>query len=288
MVRLFFMAAGLSCLGACAWSDQGVAGSSWQGARPAAQGFRFDWQLSGDPAVAPMQVFDDGKETWLQFAPGQALPAIFGIGSDGEHALPYFRRDPYVVLTGGWSSLSFRGGRLTARAQRMHAVAEAGGERATPAPPVAQRIGREPVPAPVGALAAGGPLAVAAEPAGPADAGAAGSAAPMPPEPDSAGNPATLYRAAPPDATLRAVLARWAGMAGWTFQPQHWAVDVDIPLSATAEFTGDFKSAVRDLLGATELAEKPLQPCFYGNKVLRVVPLAQSCTRTAAPGGAAA
>jgi hypothetical protein len=77
-------------------------------------------------------------------------------------------------------------------------------------------------------------------------------------------------------------------MAGWTFQPQHWAVDVDIPLSATAEFSGDFKSAVRDLLGATELAEKPLQPCFYGNKVLRVVPLAQSCTRTAAPGGAAA
>jgi len=287
MVRLFFMAAGLSCLGACTWSDQGVAGSSWQGARPAAQGFRFDWQLSGDPAVAPMQVFDDGKETWLQFAPGQALPAIFGIGTDGERALPYFRRDPYVVLTGGWNSLSFRGGRLTARAQRMQPVAEAGGERAPSAPQaVVQRIA--PASVSVGALAAGGPLAVAAEPAGPADTGVAGAVASPPPEPDNAGVPATLYRAAPPDATLRAVLARWAGMAGWTFQPQHWAVDVDIPLSATGEFSGDFKSAVRDLLGSTELAEKPLQPCFYGNKVLRVVPLAQSCTRTAAPGGAAA
>ncbi|MCY1514693.1 Toxin co-regulated pilus biosynthesis protein Q [compost metagenome] len=286
MVRLFFMAAGLSCLGACTWSDKVPAGSSWQGARPAAQGFRFDWQLSGDPAVAPMQVFDDGKETWLQFAPGQALPAIFGVGSDGERALPYFRRDPYVVLTGGWNSLSFRGGRLMARAQRLHAVAGA-----EPAPSaqqaVAQRIG--PPPAAVGGLAAGGPLALAAAPAEAgapaADPGAA--APPLPIAPDSPAVPATLYRAAPPDATLRAVLARWAGMAGWTFQPQHWAVDVDIPLSATAEFPGDFKSAVRDLLGATELAERPLQPCFYGNKVLRVVPLAQSCTRMAAPGGTA-
>ncbi|MDQ6216184.1 toxin co-regulated pilus biosynthesis Q family protein, partial [Achromobacter insolitus] len=97
-----------------------------------------------------------------------------------------------------------------------------------------------------------------------------------------------VYRAAPPDATLRAVLARWASLSGWTFQAQHWAVDVDIPLSAAAEFSGDFKSAVRELLGATELAEKPLQPCFYGNRVLRVVPLAQSCTRMAAPGGASA
>ncbi|WP_129240582.1 TcpQ domain-containing protein [Achromobacter veterisilvae] len=289
MVRLFFMAAGLSCLGACSWSGKGPAGSSWQAAGPAAQGFRFDWQLSGDPAVAPMQVFDDGKETWLQFAPGQALPAIFGIGGDGERALPYFRRDPYVVLTGGWNSLSFRGGRLTARAQRMQPLAASGHERMPSEPPaVAQRIGPPPgAQAPVGALAAGGPLAAIT---GPADANqaAAAPAATALPMPDNPGAAAALYRAAPPDATLRAVLARWAGMAGWTFQPQHWAVDVDIPLSATAEFSGDFKSAVRDLLGATELAEKPLQPCFYGNKVLRVVPLAQSCTRTAAPGGAAA
>ncbi|MGY6272363.1 TcpQ domain-containing protein [Achromobacter denitrificans] len=286
MVRLFFMAAGLSCLGACSWSDKGAAGPAWQAARPAASGFHFDWRLSGDPAVAPMQVFDDGKETWLQFAPGQALPAIFGIGGDGERALPYFRRDPYVVLTGGWDNLSFRGGRLAARAQRMQSVAGAGAERGPAAPQaVAQRIGPEPAIA--SAPAAVAPLAAVAQPL---DSGLAPAAAPdgaAPPSPDSPGASAAPYRAAPPDATLRAVLARWAGMAGWTFQPQHWAVDVDIPLSATAEFPGDFKSAVRELLGATELAEKPLQPCFYGNKVLRVVPLAQSCTRMSAPGGEA-
>lgn len=276
MVRIFFLAAGLSSLSACTWSDKGVSSTFWQ-ARPAAQGFRFDWQLSGDPAVAPMQVFDDGTETWLQFAPGQALPAIFGIGGDGERALPYVRRDPYVVLTGGWSRLSFRGGRLVARAQRGQAMAEAGVEQAPSVPDaVVQRIGPAlAVAEPVGGLAVSDDLA---------QAGTLPAQAPS----DRAASTATLYRAAPPDATLRAVLTRWADMAGWTFQPQHWAVDVDIPLSASAEFSGDFKSAVRELLNATELAEKPLQPCFYGNKVLRVVPLAQSCTRTAAPGRAAA
>ncbi|WP_195829583.1 TcpQ domain-containing protein, partial [Bordetella pertussis] len=66
------------------------------------------------------------------------------------------------------------------------------------------------------------------------------------------------FRAAPPDLTLRAVLARWARAAGWTFEAEHWALDVDIPL------------------------ERPAQPCFYANRVLRVVPLAQACDRTRA------
>ncbi|AVG38430.1 MULTISPECIES: TcpQ domain-containing protein [Achromobacter] len=282
MVRFFFLAAGLSCLGACTGVGKSPAAATWEASRQASQGFRFDWQLSGDPAVAPMQVFDDGKETWLQFAPGQALPAIFGVGSDGERALPYLRRDPYVVLAGGWSGLLFRGGRLTARAQRLQAVAEAkpGHESASStADAVAEPVGPtrpvEPAAPAIGTLQAAGPLALASS-----------STAASAPASASASQP--VYRAAPPDATLRAVLARWASLSGWTFQAQHWAVDVDIPLSAAAEFSGDFKSAVRELLGATELAEKPLQPCFYGNRVLRVVPLAQSCTRMAAPGGASA
>lgn len=297
MVRIFFLAAGLSCLGACSWSGQGPGGSSWQSAGPSAQGFRFDWQLSGDPAVAPLQVFDDGRETWLQFLPGQPLPAIFGMGSDGERALPYVRRDPYVVVAGAWKGLSFRGGRLTARAQRAQSAdavsaASAQGrgaelrlpEAAASEPDAAHRMpavsaqsgtpSESPAPPAVGALAASGPLArKPPEDLSRPDAPAAARTSP--------------FRAAPPDATLRAVLARWADAAGWTFQPQHWAVDVDIPLSATAEFSGDFKSAVRELLGATELADRPLQPCFYGNRVLRVVPLAQSCSRAAAQGAAA-
>lgn len=275
MVRILLLAVGLSGLSGCALPlASRSASTSWQAAGPAAQGFRFDWRLSGDPAAAPMQVFDDGRETWLQFAPGQALPAIFGVGPDGERALPYVRREPYVVLAGGWRALAFRGGRLSARAQRGQDVAAVGGAPAASASPAALAL--------PGGQAQGGPLASLHPPG--AEAAQPLAVASAPPPPPSAAPP---FRAAPPDATLRAVLARWADAAGWTFQPQHWAVDVDIPLAATADFPGDFKAAVRGLLASTELADKPLQPCFYGNRVLRVVPLAQSCTRSIATPGAA-
>ncbi|SIT27744.1 TcpQ domain-containing protein [Achromobacter sp. MFA1 R4] len=288
MVRIFFLAAGLSCLGACSWSGPGPGAPSWQAARPSAQGFRFDWQLSGDPAVAPLQVFDDGRETWLQFQPGQPLPAIFGVGADGEHALPYVRRDPYVVVGGAWKGLAFRGGRLTARALRATSLAAVSAQgpqtgAALPAPVATDPTHPRTDLAAAAALAAESPAA-AYKDAAVKDAAVNEAASRR--APDAA--QASLFRAAPPDATLRAVLARWADAAGWTFQPQHWAVDVDIPLAATAEFSGDFKTAVRGLLGATELADRPLQPCFYGNRVLRVVPLAQSCSRAATPQGAAA
>ncbi len=301
MVRIFFLAAGLSCLGACTWSGPGPGSPSWQAANPPSHGFRFDWQLSGDPAVAPLQVFDDGRETWLQFLPGQPLPAIFAAGDGGEHPLPYVRRDPYVVVAGAWKALSFRGGRLTARAQRAHVAADGPAhltqsvsrtvQTSAPAMDASQRARADSTAhtklvadtAPhseAGALdGAKAPGRHAAPPA--THAGAASADTPI-------ATQAALFRAAPPDATLRAVLARWADTAGWTFQPQHWAVDVDIPLAATAEFSGDFKTAVRGLLGATELADRPLQPCFYGNRVLRVVPIAQSCSRAATPKGAAA
>lgn len=79
------------------------------------------------------------------------------------------------------------------------------------------------------------------------------------------------------DQTLRETLTRWAQDAGWVFKPQHWAVPRDISISASASFGSDFIEAVRGLLEATELGDTPAQPCFYENKVLRVVPIAQQC-----------
>lgn len=120
MVRILLRAAALAVLAGCAPSPgpEAFAGPGWRPGEPAAHGFHFDWRLSGDAAVAPMQVFDDGRETWLQFAPGQAVPAIFGAGPGGEQVLPYAWRAPYMVLAGTWKALTFRGGRLVARAQR--------------------------------------------------------------------------------------------------------------------------------------------------------------------------
>ncbi|AQG24131.1 lipoprotein [Bordetella pertussis] len=188
-------------------------------------------------------MFDDARRIWLQFAPGQPIPAIFAHGAGGERPVPYLRRDPYIVVDGAWPALSLRGGRYVARIQRS------------------------------GAPTAAGAPAVRAE-------------APARPRQPPSRPPPPRFRAAPPDLTLRAVLARWARAAGWTFEAEHWALDVDIPLAGKAELPGDFKTAVRALLAATELSERPAQPCFYANRVLRVVPLAQACdrTRAAAPG----
>ncbi|WAI82413.1 MULTISPECIES: TcpQ domain-containing protein [Achromobacter] len=307
MVRIFFLAAGLSCLGACtSWPATGGAGPAWHTTGSAARGFRFDWRLSGDPAVAPMQVFDDGNEVWLHFAPGQALPAIFGMREGLEHPLPYTRREPYAVVAGSWGALRFRGGRLSARAERdvdasvmASASAPASVSASTSASALPDATPSVAIPpSGVGELAARGPMGSAGGAPATAAATALDTAAgvttthSVPAMAASlsgdASAPARFYRAAPPDTTLRAVLARWAGDSGWTFYPRHWAVDVDIPLSASAEFSGDFKSAVRELLSATELGDKPLQPCFYGNQVLRVVPLAQSCSRAAVMQGGGA
>ncbi|WP_439810646.1 TcpQ domain-containing protein [Bordetella bronchiseptica] len=215
---------------------------------PAGQ-YRFDWRLSGDPAVAPLQVFDDSRRIWLQFAPGQPVPAIFAHGAGGERPVPYVRRDPYIVVDGAWRALSLRGGRYVARIQRAGAPTRAG-------EPAAR-------------------AEASAPPAAPASEVPAAATAEAPP-------PAPRFQVAPPDQTLRAVLARWARAAGWTFEPEHWTLDVDIPLAGRAELPGDFKAAVRALLATTELSERPAQPCFYANRVLRVVPLAQACDRTRA------
>jgi len=96
---------------------------------------------------------------------------------------------------------------------------------------------------------------------------------------DYLGAPVHRYGVSPKDGTIRQALERWARVSGWDFSAEHWAVDVDIPLVGKAEFDTDFKSAVRELLGATEMGERPLQPCFYPNRVLRVVPYAQPCDR---------
>lgn len=89
----------------------------------------------------------------------------------------------------------------------------------------------------------------------------------------------TSWSVSPSDKTIREALARWAKIATWSFEPEHWSVGVDIPLTASATFQGDFKIAVRQLISTTELSDTPLQPCFYSNRVVRVVPFNEMCDR---------
>lgn len=329
--------------------------------------FRFDWRLSGDRAVAPLQVFDDGRRTWLQFSPGQPVPAIFEITPTGDRPLAYRAEGPYVVLPGVWPQLVLRGGHqqswvqqiqpLSVRPnQQLHNAAHSPASssvngHSSPEPgqrqePTGQNPAKQASVRRASALAAPEglhqsplvttsasaptvrtastvptvPTAVAGA-AGAADAH--GAARPVaqathsvaagsnvkaadarlltPSAAKEAGHAlaTTLtassfpvsssaenaYKVSPQDATIRQALARWARDSGWTFEPEHWALEFDIPLSGSAVFETDFKQAVRQLVAATELGDRPLQPCFYSNRVLRIVPFSQACDRGLRNGG---
>lgn len=217
--------------------------------------------ISGDRAVAPLQVFDNGRQTWLQFVPGQALPAVFEHTATGDRPLGYTREGPYMLLDGVWPMLVLRGGQLKSLVERVNEQVP------EPVVPVAEinTLTDEPVNHTEAAQATVTELT--------AESFKVGTEVPQP------------YTISPQDQNLRSALARWARSAGWTFEPEHWAVDADIPIVGSAAFEPGFKQAVQELVASTELADRPLRPCFYSNLVLRIVPYAQLCDRTVAGAG---
>lgn len=212
----------------------------------------FAWKLSGDRSVAPLQVFSDTSHTWLQWLPNQTLPAIFGVSAGREQLAPYEREGPYAKLEGHWTTLVFRGAHLQAKARRVTAVAASQEKNIVIPDTPSQPAAPTPTPALTPAL-----TQTASQ---------------------------SFYAVTRTDKNLRQVLARWSGLSGWRFQAEHWAVDVDIPLTATANFSEDYQASVRALVQATELSDRPLQPCFYANQVLRIVPLTEVCDRTVVEG----
>jgi hypothetical protein len=56
--------------------------------------------------------------------------------------------------------------------------------------------------------------------------------------------------------------------------------DQDVQIEGADAFTGDFKTAVRRVLSATEMTDYSLKPCFYSNNLVRVVKLTTKCDPT--------
>lgn len=86
------------------------------------------------------------------------------------------------------------------------------------------------------------------------------------------------------DRTIRQALNRWALESDWYFDDAHWTLPVDLPVTATAMFSGDFPAAVEQLLHAVQAAGRPARPCFYANHVLRVIPKTAACEPGQGPG----
>lgn len=89
----------------------------WEISNRSVNQYSFDWSVTGDPLIAPVQVFSTGNEIWLQFAPGANIPAIFALQKEDEKALPYYRNEPYIVIKGHWPDLLLRFGSHQARAR---------------------------------------------------------------------------------------------------------------------------------------------------------------------------
>ncbi|WP_322995188.1 TrbG/VirB9 family P-type conjugative transfer protein [Castellaniella sp.] len=54
---------------------------------------RVNWLAytrSGDAAIAPVHAWDDGRQTWLQFAPGADIPAAYRVTPDGQEVITNF------------------------------------------------------------------------------------------------------------------------------------------------------------------------------------------------------
>ncbi len=293
MIRVLGTGLLLAGLGGCAAPVDGTWWRDLAGLSSAPGVYRFDWRISGDPALAPLQIFDDGRETWLQYPADQPAPAVFERTARGDRLLQPRRDRDYLILRGVPERIVLRGGLSQAEAWRETGTSSMPQAEAVAVPsardsahgvdtPMAHLPMPLPSPRPLPPPMPPAPSAPAASRAS-STGGISGQAAAAAPA-ASARAHALSFEVTPADGNVRRALGRWAQTAGWTFEPEHWDVDADIPLAGSAVFGDSFRTAVRGLLSATELGDRPVQPCFYANRVLRVVPLAQRCDRTQVPG----
>lgn len=292
-----FMLGALLFLSGCVPSMTGIEPRS---AVLASGPFDFNWQLSGDPAVAPVQVFSHSQQVWLQFEQMQYLPAIFAWQDGQRYALNYQRFDPYVVIDGSWRELLFQGGHRQARA--THASAQQVPPASAPVSPTnhptidrdAAPKAHEPTTA-KGAVAALPKTDAAPLSLGPLEQTSAvlleSKAIDSPPKDVPTKELSKLHQPSrskrfsisPSDDTLRQAIQRWAKDAGWDFSDHHWGLEVDYPIINTAQFEGEFAEAVGQLLDSVRMGARPMRACFYSNQVLRIISATQSCHPTGQP-----
>lgn len=74
-----------------------------------AKKYDFEYAIKGQPSVTPVQVFDNGTDTYFQFSPEKSIPAIFAVSSCGNKVLlePTVQSN-YVVVQGRFSIFSLQ------------------------------------------------------------------------------------------------------------------------------------------------------------------------------------
>jgi type IV secretion system protein VirB9 len=87
----------------------------------------YSYRFRGDVAVRPLSVRDDARRTFVEYAPDQALPAVFAIGPTGEEEVVNgHMRDGLYVIDRVYDELVFRIDRERATARRNPAPDQTG------------------------------------------------------------------------------------------------------------------------------------------------------------------
>ncbi len=73
-------------------------------------GYDFSYAIAGDARVTPIQVFDDGAQTFFQFKAAENVPAIFLFNKGRQELAQVTARSPYIVVSGLGQRYSLRSG----------------------------------------------------------------------------------------------------------------------------------------------------------------------------------
>lgn len=127
-----------------------------QGSAPDRIGrYDFSYSVAGDARVRPVQVFDNGVNTYFQFRPSEPVPAIFAEAPGGPLFLVPELEGPYVklpsVASGYVLRLGYGAGRVTYTGGARGKVPQAPASPVTAARPQTPEPGRPSVAEPSGA-----------------------------------------------------------------------------------------------------------------------------------------
>lgn len=103
-------------------------------------GYDFSYAIAGDSRVTPIQVFDDGAQTFFQFKAAENAPAIFLFNKGRQELAQVTARSPYFVVSGLGQRFSLRSGTAIA------SVDYVGGRRNAPVLPTARDAADTPAP----------------------------------------------------------------------------------------------------------------------------------------------
>lgn len=117
-----------ACLTQADWLQRKRHYPHWEYSSRQVNHYSFNWEMSGDQQILPIQAFSTQDEVWLHYPEHTTIPAIFEVNDDArtpidlslnsqpssETPLRYHRNPPYIVLKGHPARLRLRLGHYEA------------------------------------------------------------------------------------------------------------------------------------------------------------------------------